>query len=595
MNLKAVFTSSFFLKNIFAVSLIVLIFISGVSYRHAVTLTESADLITHSYEVRVELEQLSSYLIEAESGQRGYILSRDSAFLLPLLVSSEQIGKTLNTLERMIGDNPRQKGNLDSLRGLMIQRFDYFYGTLEQATRKPYNEAKFNKSLRNGARIMNQINNQINNMIRLEMVYLKERQQKYEDEISFTPVFTLTLFFFCLIVFIVSYFKINQDLLRLKISNEQLIITTESFKHAEEIGNFSSWQWDLESSILTYSDNQYRLLGCKPQSFKPSIKKFLEFVHPNDIHLIIESNEEAANDTASSSSALYRIIRKDGEMRYFKSIVKVLTDTRGKKTLIGINSDVTEQHLSNISLEERNRDLEQSNKELASFNHVASHDLQEPLRKIQTFISRISEKEIPTMSPTAQDYFGKIHAAASRMRRLIDDLLLFSSATKTEKVFEKTDLTILLENAKQELAQVIEEKHAVIESVPLPVLNVIPFQIQQLFINLIGNSLKYSKPDTKPYIKIDCEKVIARDYPMLRADTNRKYYKISFEDNGLGFEQEYAESIFILFHRLHHITEYKGTGIGLAICKKIVENHAGVIIANGNPGIGAIFTVFLPE
>lgn len=594
MNLRAVFTSSFFLKNIFAVSLVVLIFISGVSYKHAVTLTDSAELITHSHEVRVELEQLSSYLTEAESGQRGYILSRDSAFLLPLLVAREQVDRSMKALKDLNADNPRQLKNLDSLKSLISVRFAYFYGTLREASRKPYSETSFNRSLREGAKIMNRINNQINTMIRLEMIYLKERQQKYENEISFTPVFTLTLFLFSLLVFIVSYFKINQDLIKLKKSNEQLTITTESFKHAEEIGNFSSWQWDLESSVLRYSDNQYRLLGCAPQSFKPSIKKFLEFVHPNDIHLIIESNEEAANDT-KSSTALYRIIRKDGEMRYFKSIVKVLTDQRGKKTLIGINSDVTEQHLSNVSLEERNRALEQSNKELASFNHVASHDLQEPLRKIQTFISRISEKEIPTMSPTAQEYFAKIHTAASRMRRLIDDLLLFSSTTKAEKVFEKTDLNAILENAKQELAQVIEEKNAVIESVKLPVLNAIPFQILQLFINLIGNSLKYSKPNVVPYIKINCEKVLAREYSVIRAEANRKYYKISFTDNGMGFEQQYAENIFILFHRLHHVTEYKGTGIGLAICKKIVENHAGVIIAEGNPGVGAIFTIFLPE
>ncbi len=594
MNLRLLFTSSFLLKNIFAISLVVLIFISGVSYKHTIKLTESAELVTHSYEVRIELEKLVTYLTDAESGQRGFLLSRDSVFLKTFAHSQHNIDQSFGRLKKLNINNVEQVKNLDSLYRLVNLRFEFFSGSLEKAAVRPFRENELKKNLLEGKKIMDLIDVQINNMLKREEFYLKDRQKKYENEISFTPVFTLLLFFFPLVVFIFSYFKMNEDLIKLKKSNEQLSITTESFKQAEEIGHFSSWQWDLESSVLTYSDNQYRLLGCEPQSFKPSIKKYLEFVHPQDIHLIIESNEEATNEQ-KSSTALFRIIRKDGELRYFRSIVKVLTDRKGKKTLIGINSDVTEQHLNNISLQERNRELVQSNKELASFNHVASHDLQEPLRKIQTFISRISEKEIPTMSPTAQEYFAKIYIAASRMRRLIDDLLLFSSTTKGEKVFEQTDLNVLLENAKQELAQMIEEKNARIESVQLPMLNVIPFQIQQLLINLIGNSLKYSRADVQPLVSINCEKVVARDYPLLKTHPNRNYYKISIADNGLGFEQQYAENIFILFHRLHPVTEYKGTGIGLAICKKIVENHGGIISAEGTLGEGAVFTFLLPE
>jgi light-regulated signal transduction histidine kinase (bacteriophytochrome) len=169
-----------------------------------------------------------------------------------------------------------------------------------------------------------------------------------------------------------------------------------------------------------------------------------------------------------------------------------------KKTLIGINSDVTEQYLNNLILEERNRELEQSNKELASFNHVASHDLQEPLRKILTFISRISETETAGMSESSKEYLSRIKISATRMRILIDDLLLFSRTNKTEKVFEKSDLNLLLELAQQDLAQIIEEKNAIIKSVLLPQLTVIPFQIQQLFTNLISNSLKYSKKNHHP-------------------------------------------------------------------------------------------------
>jgi light-regulated signal transduction histidine kinase (bacteriophytochrome) len=154
-------------------------------------------------------------------------------------------------------------------------------------------------------------------------------------------------------------------------------------------------------------------------------------------------------------------------------------------------------------------------------------------------------------------------------------------------------LNALLENAKQELTQIIDEKKAIIESVELPELKVIPFQIQQLFINLIGNSLKYSKENTAPIIKINCSTIVANDDEIL-PHNNMKYYKITVEDNGIGFEQEYVRKIFILFSRLHNKNEYAGTGIGLAICKKIVENHKGFIFAKGELNQGATFFVYLP-
>jgi len=229
--------------------------------------------------------------------------------------------------------------------------------------------------------------------------------------------------------------------------------------------------------------------------------------------------------------------------------------------------------------------------ELASFNHVASHDLQEPLRKIQTFISRFSEKDLQALSVTGQDYFAKIQRSAIQMRRLISDLLLFSRSTKPEKNFEETDLNILLEAAKQELLPDIEDKKALIYSDVLPTLNVIPFQIQQLFLNLIGNSLKYGRPGIPPVIKIGCEIINPSDNPQ---NNNKKYCRISITDNGMGFEQKYAENIFILFYRLHQKNEFPGSGIGLSICKKIAENHNGYITADGKPGVGSTFSVFLP-
>jgi light-regulated signal transduction histidine kinase (bacteriophytochrome) len=256
----------------------------------------------------------------------------------------------------------------------------------------------------------------------------------------------------------------------------------------------------------------------------------------------------------------------------------VITDNYGKTFLIGVNADITDQYTKAKMIEEKIADLEKSNKQLIAFNHIASHDLQEPLRKVQTFISRIRENDFETFPEKVKTYFTGIERSTSRMSNLIEDLLLYSRANKADKIFELTDLNKLLENSIQELSQAIEEKSAVIKSLSiLPSLNVIPFQIQQLFINII-----------------DTEKIIGKDIPGYTADPNSPFYKISFFDNGIGFEQKYAENIFTLFYRLHSKGEYSGTGIGLSICKIIVENHKGYIFAEGIPNMGTTITIYLP-
>ena len=207
----------------------------------------------------------------------------------------------------------------------------------------------------------------------------------------------------------------------------------------------------------------------------------------------------------------------------------------------------------------------------------------------------MSEKEYDNLSDGGKEFMQRINNSVDRMRILIDDLLQYSRTTKTEKIFEITDLNDLLENAKSDLWQFIEEKNAVINNDKLPKMTVIPFQIQQLFVNLISNSLKYSKSDSVPTIRISSKKVIAADEELIPKNTKEKFYKITFTDKGIGFEQEYAEKIFVLFNRLHNKNEYVGTGIGLAICKKIVENHKGFISSKGKPNIGAAFTIYLPE
>src|SRR6187401_483511 len=271
-------------------------------------------------------------------------------------------------------------------------------------------------------------------------------------------------------MFIFSYWKINKDLIILKQTNEQLRIHSESMAHAEEIGAFSSWNWNLKTNQLAFSDNQYRLLGSPPQSFEPNFKNFIQFVHPQDQPIVSEGFEHARS-TNTYPTADFRVIRLDGAVRHFKTLSRLVPDKFGTNILIGINMDITDQFLNNEALKARNHELEQKNKELASFNHVASHDLQEPLRIVQTYISRLTEKEIGLMSAKGKDYIIRIKLAVTRMRNLIDALLLFSRTNRTDSIVEMADLNLLLDNARHDLSHLLEQKKGSIIAAQLPTLN----------------------------------------------------------------------------------------------------------------------------
>lgn len=579
------------LKILFVISIAVIFFISGITYKHLSKLSDSSEEVSRTHEVSLQLERLMSQLRDAETGSRGYIITHDTAFLEPFTVAGIRVDASFNILNHLTKSNNIQNENITLLRKLIDNRLRIMEKSITLANNRKDKELQQN--LLYGKQTMDSIRNCIANMAEVETKVLSIRQEKYNSTFSNTPILIYITILIGLILSVVSFVKISRDLNELKKTNNQLSIANESGNIAEIVGNFGSWQWEIDNDKYRFSDNQYRLLGCEPQSFEANFENLMKYIHPEDLEQVQNvMSRMIQNEKLPSFN--YRIIKEDGEIRYFRGIGKLITNKSGDKTLLGTTSDITEEYNTTLEIEERNRELERSNKELTTFNYAASHDLQEPLRKIQTFISRLTDNEAANLSDSGKDYLKRISAAADRMRNLIDDLLQFSRSNKIEKNFEATNLNQLLDNTKLELSPTIDEKKAVIISDELPELQVIPFQIQQLFTNLISNSLKYSKENNPPEIFITVSKVRAADEEQLPSSAKDKYYKIIFRDNGIGFEQEYAEKIFILFNRLHNKNEYAGTGIGLAICRKIVENHKGYIFAKGQPNIGAVFTVYLP-
>ena len=247
-----------------------------------------------------------------------------------------------------------------------------------------------------------------------------------------------------------------------------------------------------------------------------------------------------------------------------------------------------------LELEEKNIELEKMNKELQSFAYISSHDLQEPLRKIQTFATRIAEKEKDNLSENGKDLFKRMRVSAERMQSLIDDLLAYSRTHTLERDFEKVSLNAVIEKVTQDLKEEIQQKHASVKIETTCEVNIIPFQFRQLFYNLISNSLKFSKPETPLLITINSEYANGSKLENENLHSTTNYCHITVQDNGIGFESQYNDKIFELFQRLHGKSEYRGTGVGLAIVKKIVENHNGFIAAKGEAGKGATFHIYIP-
>ena len=384
----------------------------------------------------------------------------------------------------------------------------------------------------------------------------------------------------------------------------------QKFKQMAELVPQKVWTADAKGKKNYFNQTLLDYAGMTFDELKDD--GWQKIIHPDDWEvnkkLWLESIS-TGNDYQSEN----RFLRHDGKYLWHLTRAVAIKDEAGNiKMWIGSKTEIQEQKehqiglekavierthdlvQANVQVEQKNQELVQMNSELQSFTYIASHDLQEPLRKIQTFARRIVEKEHAVLSENGKDYFLRMQQAAGRMQTLIEDLLSFSRVNMGERKYEQTDLTTILDEVKSDFKEIIEEKNAVIETHGLGQAYVIPFQFHQLLQNLLGNALKFTKPNTAPHIVIKSE--IAKGSTLHnRLLPEKEYCHITMSDNGIGYEPEFKDKIFELFQQLHGKDKYKGTGIGLSIVKKIVENHNGIVTATGELGIGATFDIYIPN
>lgn len=395
--------------------------------------------------------------------------------------------------------------------------------------------------------------------------------------------------------------KIDSTERCLNSDKDNLLYYKEMILERERFWGYGSWEFDLTTNTFLWSDGMYELFGYDARKDKERlvISEDFYYQHMSDeqIKSALTHKKQISENLIADYSYEYEILTPGKEIKKIESYKKIIRDQQGKPIkYLGLCRDITSLRHHERKLELKIQELKRSNAELEEFAYIASHDLQEPLRKLTTFNERLRHKFSGILDADASAYLTRMNKATQNMRVLIDNLLEFSRVSRSSEIFTKTNLQEVLKTVITDLELIVEETGTSISFENLPEVEALPGQMSQLFNNLIGNAIKFREANKKPEIYITCSPLskLEKEEHQLFDQTNKNFIKIQVKDNGIGFEEVYSAKIFQIFQRLHGKSEYPGSGIGLSICKKIVENHKGKIYAESNLEQGSVFSIILP-
>lgn len=376
--------------------------------------------------------------------------------------------------------------------------------------------------------------------------------------------------------------RVQERTQQLQTTNQLLQQSRERLNLALQASGDAWWHWNLATDEHEWSSQSSTMLGYAEDELEPSYFTWEKLVHPEDLPWVVEKLNAYLEDATTSYAFDYRMRTKSGEWKWIANLGKVVErDEQGQPLrMAGMNHDISDRKQAEQELQQLNTQLLRSNQELSQFAYVASHDLQEPLRKIRNFTELLAQRYQGELDEAGDRYIRYITDGAVRMQELISDLLSYSRVGRTALNIQSINLETTLQEVKSDLEIAIKDKKAVITAGTLPTVSADPTQMKQLLQNLISNAVKYCQDDV-PTVRI-------------WATQTDGTWTISVKDNGIGIDPQFSERIFVIFQRLHNKSTYSGTGIGLAICKKIVECYGGQIWVESQEGRGSTFSFTLP-
>ena len=576
---------------------IVLVFLAAIlflTWQSTDTFLHTAELVAKSRETLERGERWMRNVMEMESAHRDFIITGNETTLGKSELARAEVFDSFETLKRMTADRREQVVRIERLKLLVLRIIEIEKREIAARRTGGFKEASALFAQSKTDDIMREVNAVHFEFEHSERVLLAERSELTQ---WIGQVANIVMIVGTAVTFLAlsgAGFLILRDVARRQRAEEALAQQANLLSNIMDAMPDHVFVKDTQGRYITHNRSHRLYLGLRATEsieghtvFDFFPKALAERYHADDLYVLetgapIRNREEPARPTSPN-------------VAWLSTTKMPLRDPSGRVIgVVCVSSDITARKEADEKLKRFAEKLERSNAELDSFASVASHDLQEPLRKIQAFGDRLRAKCGDEIGEQGRDYLARMQNASERMQVLIQDLLKLSRVASRAQPFAPCNLGKIVSDVLSDLEVTIEDKHARIELGALPVIDADPLQMRQLFQNLLTNALKFQKPGESPVVSIACEMAVAVGNEIAGAARGSEICHISVQDNGIGFEQKFADQIFIVFQRLHTRQEYEGTGIGLAVCRKITDRHGGAIVAKSVDGKGATFTVTLP-
>ena len=581
-------------KVFFGVGLAAVIGLSFIAWRSTKHFLRTAERVAHSREILEVEEKVLRFLMEMESARRGFLVTGNARMLRDFEQAQTQVNENYVLLRTLVAEDPDTRLRVDKFRSLLNESYRKQRMEIDARRHDGFEAASDLFGHGETERANREIHTLITDLEERERMRLSERAVTTEFVGAATTLVIILGSSVAVLALVASGWLIMRDFAarrRAEIAlEEQARLLTDIIDTIPEMVYLT----DADGRYLLDNRAHRRYLGVHPgesvlgKKASDLYPKDLAARHARDDAFVVSTGAPIRNHEEPARPASPNI--------HWLSTTKMPFRNAGGRIigLLGVNVDITKRKEDEEKLQRFAAQLERSNSELQNFASVASHDLQEPLRKIQAFGDRLKTKCSDQLGEQGRDYLDRMQNAAQRMQTLIQDLLQLSRITSRAQPFQACDLGTIVREVISDLEVAIEQAGGKLEVGELPSVDADPLQMRQLFQNLIANALKFRRPGETPIVRISSELSTATDYSLAGARPRDKIVRVKVEDNGIGFDQKFADQIFVVFQRLHTKQEYEGTGIGLAVCRKITDRHGGSIVAHSQEGRGATFEVSLP-